>query len=107
MGIASIFGAHNYAVLFPDYPGLGADSQNVHPYVLYPQQNVRSAIYLLNHAVDIINSKYGINGKIGTENPVPLMTTGFSEGAAYSIYFGACNTPNFRRKKIKYCIKNL
>jgi hypothetical protein len=26
MGIASIFGAHNYAVLFPDYPGLGADS---------------------------------------------------------------------------------
>jgi hypothetical protein len=26
MGIASIFGAHNYAVLFPDFPGLGADS---------------------------------------------------------------------------------
>jgi hypothetical protein len=67
---------------------------------------VRSAIYLLNHAVDIINTKYGKWGKISKENPLPLMSTGFSEGAAYSIYFGACNTPHFK-KKFKYCNKNV
>jgi hypothetical protein len=93
-------------VLFPDYPGLGSDSANVHPYVLYPQQNVRAAIYLLNSVVGILNQKYGGSTIVSKDNPLPLLSNGYSEGGAYGVYFGACNTPSLKEKLI-YCAKDL
>jgi len=101
---AAIFGANNYAVLFPDYPGHGADAHHVHPYALYPEPNVRSAIYLLNHVVDILNAKY--NNRISKNNQLPVFSYGYSEGGAYAVFFGACNTPTLAHK-YKYCVKDL
>lgn len=73
---AGVYGSKNYAVLFPDYPGFGSDSEHVHPYVLYPQQNVRSAIYLLNAALPIINERY--KTRFSSTNRLPIMSTGYS-----------------------------
>jgi hypothetical protein len=87
---AGVFGSSNYAVLLPDYPGAGSDAEHVHPYVLYPQQNVRSAIYLLNAALPIINKRY--NNAFNSSNRLPIMSKGYSEGGAYGLFFGACNT---------------
>jgi hypothetical protein len=74
-GIASIFGAKKYAVLFPDYLGYGADESNVHPYVLYPQQNILTATYLLNLVAPTLNKKFG---NVNESNPLPVMSTGYS-----------------------------
>jgi hypothetical protein len=40
---------------------------------------------LLNDAVKYLEAKYGKRA-----TPYPLMTTGYSEGGAYSIFFSAC-----------------
>lgn len=79
-------------MLFPDYLGYGSDAQHVHPYVIYPLQNVRTAIYLLNEAVSVLKSKYGLRN-----GPLPVVSTGYSEGGAYAVYFGACNTESLKK----------
>ena len=93
------------AVLFPDYPGLGSDAKNVHPYVVYPQQNIRAALYLLNAALPLLQKKYP-STRISKSNPLPVLSTGYSEGGAYGVWFGACNTPSLKNKYI-YCTKDL
>jgi hypothetical protein len=45
--IGGLYAAFGYGVLFPNLIGYLEDS-NIHPYILYPQQNVRSAITALN-----------------------------------------------------------
>lgn len=83
-GVASIFGSRKYAVLFPDYLGYGADEDNVHPYVLYPQQNILTATYLLNLVASPLNNKFK---NVNAANPLPVLSTGYSEGGAYGVYF--------------------
>jgi antibiotic biosynthesis monooxygenase (ABM) superfamily enzyme len=46
--IAALYAAQNYAVVFSDHLGMGLDSNHTHPYLLYPQQQAKAGIYILN-----------------------------------------------------------
>jgi len=53
--IGGLYASQNYAVVMPDLIGF-SDSGDPHPYVLYPQQNVKCAILALNHAYSQIRN---------------------------------------------------
>ncbi len=76
---ASLYASQGYIVVLPDYIGQGIDYKNIHPYVIFPEPNVISAIQLLNNVSDLIKDKYGIN-------QINLFSAGYSEGAGYSIW---------------------
>lgn len=80
--IAATIASGNYVVLMPDYPGFGSDESSIHPYVLYPEVNALSGIYMLN-ALQQMNRKVEYQ-KI--DNKVLLFSSGYSEGAAYSMW---------------------
>ncbi len=80
--IASTLATDGYAVLLPDYIGLGDDSKNVHPYVIYPVNNALSGIYMLK-LLNKIDPALKFNS---VDNQIPLFLSGYSEGAAYSLW---------------------
>ena len=54
----------------------------VHPYLLYPVENALSGIYMLNLLPKIQPTlRYKLDG-----NKIPLYLSGYSEGAAYSLW---------------------
>ena len=84
--IAGIFGSHGYATIFPNYVGY-SNPYVPHPYVLYPQQNVQSALEALELGHLLIESYYG--------RPIQFIrvsSVGYSEGGAYSIWLSKCLT---------------
>jgi hypothetical protein len=63
---------------------MGDDYKNIHPYVLFPQINVKTASDMLNGEVKhIIQTTYGINNN----EALKLFSMGYSEGGAYSLWF--------------------
>ncbi len=77
--LAALWASQGYVVVMPDYIGLGDDTSNPHPYVLYPQQNAQSGLAMVKAARSLLNTKYGITGLL------PLHITGYSEGGAYAL----------------------
>lgn len=49
--IAALYASRGFPVVFVDYIGMGTDSAHVHPFLFYPQQQVKAGIYILNEAV--------------------------------------------------------
>lgn len=79
--MAEVFASQGYIVVIPDYVGQGIDWARVHPYVLYPQVSVKTAVDMLNAVDSTLRSYY----QLGT-NSLKLFTTGFSEGGGYSLW---------------------
>jgi hypothetical protein len=80
--IAATLASDGYVVLMPDYLGLGDDKAFVHPYILYPLENALSGLYMLKLLPQIQPSlRYQLNDK-----QIPLFLSGYSEGAAYSLW---------------------
>lgn len=80
--MASTIAADGYIVLMPDYLGFGADQNNVHPYILYPEENALSGLYMLK-PVESMLMQYSFKQK---QNKIPLFLSGYSEGGAYSLW---------------------
>lgn len=80
--IASTLASDGYAVVMPDYVGLGDDSKTVHPYVIYPVNNALSGIYMLK-LLDKIQPSLSYNL---VNKKIPLFLSGYSEGGAYSLW---------------------
>lgn len=85
LAIGGLYASQGYAVVIPEYIGFG-DDKNSHPFILYPQQNVRSAVHALNQ----IDSD-GL-WKIYSESKFPLHSIGYSEGGSYSVWMSKCLT---------------
>lgn len=79
--LASIYASRGFAVVAPDYVGMGADWNNVHPYVAYPENNVLSGFYMFPALRQLIAS----NNPSQSNVKLPLMITGYSEGGAYAL----------------------
>lgn len=80
--LASVIAAQGYIVLMPDYIGLGDDHQAIHPYILYPEINAQSGIYMLKLLNQLVNDK-----TLKTvNNKAKLYLSGYSEGAAYALW---------------------
>jgi len=80
--MASTLASDGYAVVMPDYLGMGADESAVHPYVIYPEVNALSGIYMLDLLKKIQpNLKYKL-----VNNQIPLYISGYSEGGAYALW---------------------
>lgn len=86
--LAALYGSQGYPVVFVDYVGRSVDSAHVHPYLFYPQQQAVAGIHVLNEAIKILNKRYGNRTQ---QNPWPLMTAGYSEGANYAVWFSICS----------------
>ena len=80
--LAATMATSGYVVVMPDYIGLGDDESSVHPYILYPEINAISGIYMLKLIPQLNESlNYSlINRK------VPLYISGYSEGASYALW---------------------
>jgi hypothetical protein len=78
--LSSIYAANGYAVVAPDYIGMGADGKNYHPYVVYPENNVEAAFNMFPALRQILAE----NGT-PTTTQLQLMLTGFSEGGGYAL----------------------
>lgn len=80
--LASSIASDGYAVIMPDYIGQGDDESSVHPYIIYPQVNAISGIYMLKLLAQVRpNISYmKINQK------VPFFISGYSEGASYALW---------------------
>lgn len=69
--------------MMADQVGISIDYANAHPYVFFPQQNIRSTVYALNEAEQFLL-------KAGFKPPFKLFSTGYSEGGAYGIWMHKC-----------------
>jgi hypothetical protein len=89
--IAAVFASQGYITIIPDYIGQGIDWHNVHPYVLYPQVNAKTAIDMLTspEVQSAIMAQYP-----GITAPLKLFSAGYSEGGAYSLWFNTYITNN-------------
>lgn len=80
--MASILASDGYVVVMPDYLGMGVDESAVHPYVIYPEVNALSGIYMLDSLKKIQpNLKFSL-----VKNQIPLYLTGYSEGGSYALW---------------------
>ena len=90
--MASVIASNGYLVVMPDYLGLGMDSNQVHPYVLYPEVNALSGIYLLKalglQSESMLNSGLKEQLKLTRfeSQELKLYLSGYSEGAAYALW---------------------
>lgn len=66
--------------MFINYIGYDKNSDLPHPYVLFPEQNVQSAIAALNDVRPTLTEKYSYNQFFN------LFAVGYSEGASYSLW---------------------
>lgn len=80
--VAASLASAGYVVVLPDYIGQGDDKSSVHPYILYPQINALSGIYMLRLVAQLQpNIRYALNNQ-----KIPLFITGYSEGASYALW---------------------
>ncbi len=77
--LAALWASQGYVVIMPDYIGLGDDTTHAHPYVVYPAQNAQSGLAMIKAARSFLATSYGMTALL------PLFTTGYSEGGAYSL----------------------
>jgi hypothetical protein len=80
--LSALYAARGYVVIAPDYVGLGVDYNNVHPFVVYPENNVMSAFNMFPALRQILESApFNVDSK----TRLPLFLTGYSEGAGYAV----------------------
>ena len=79
--LSAIYAARGFVVIAPDYVGQGADYNNVHPYVAYPDNNVYAAFNMFPALRQILASDYGVSAS----QELPLFITGYSEGGGYAL----------------------
>lgn len=78
--LSSIFAARGFVVVAPDYVGQGVDYNNVHPYVVYPDNNVWAAFNMFPAMRKIL-----AENNIPSSLNLPLLITGYSEGGGYAL----------------------
>lgn len=83
-GVIAYYLARKYAVILPDYIGLGTDYNNSHPYQLYPKQNIQNMAYAMNYSRPILASRFS------RSMPFKTYSVGYSEGASYSLWLNLC-----------------
>lgn len=79
--LAAIYATQGYIVVAPDYLGQGVNAQIMHPYVLYPQANAKSGIYMLK-ALKAFMQQESYAGM----NESKLFITSYSEGGPYALW---------------------
>ena len=75
--LAALWASQGYAVVMPDYIGLGVDTADPHPYVVYPEVDAQSGLAMVKAARTYLGSM--VAGK------QPLYISGYSEGGAYAL----------------------
>ncbi len=80
--MASAIASAGYVVVMPDYIGFGVDQHSVHPYILYPEVNALSGLYMLKPLESAL-AKMTINR---VDNKIPLYISGYSEGGSYALW---------------------
>lgn len=80
--LAATMASSGYVVLIPDYIGEGNDESSIHPYILYPQNNVLSGVYMLRTIPELESSL----NFVAIHQKVPLFISGYSEGASYALW---------------------
>jgi len=75
--LAALWAAQGYVVVMPDYIGLGDDTADPHPYVVYPVENAQSGLAMVKAARSYLGKR--VQGR------VPLFIAGYSEGGAYAL----------------------
>ena len=75
--LAALWASQGYVVVMPDYIGLGVDTTDPHPYVVYPDVDAQSGLAMVKAARSYLSSM--LPGK------QPLYITGYSEGGAYAL----------------------
>ena len=81
--LASIYASDGYIVIAPDYLGQGIDTSAVHPYVLLPEPNALSGIYMLQALNTYLKQNYSIN--LANTNKKSLFISSYSEGGGYAL----------------------
>jgi len=79
--LSAIYASRGFVVVAPDYTGQGADYNNVHPYVAYPENNVFAAFNMLPAMRQILADSFGVE----KTKTLPLFITGYSEGGGYAL----------------------
>lgn len=79
--LGAVYAAAGYIVVAPDYIGEGIDNSIVHPYVLYPQVDADSGLYMVGAARTLLAQENFLPKSV----PLNLFITGFSEGGAYAL----------------------
>ena len=81
--LASIYGSSGYIVIAPDYIGQGFNYNTPHPYIIAPNENALSGIYMLKALKMYLlqNFKYDIRNLTNNN----LFISSYSEGATYAL----------------------
>lgn len=80
--MAASLASAGYAVVMPDYIGQGDDESAIHPYILYPQINALSGIYMLKLVAQLRSDiRYQLSNQ-----KAQLYISGYSEGGAYALW---------------------
>ncbi|MDD3266805.1 MAG: lipase family protein [Burkholderiales bacterium] len=82
--ISATLASKGYAVVAPDYLGYGDDESSVHPYVLYPEVNALSGIYMLKGFESSFTKKLSFEKT--KDDKIKLYMGGYSEGSAYALW---------------------
>lgn len=93
--LAAIFAANGYAVIAPDYIGLGDDYTTSHPYILYPEPNVNDGYNML-----LASKKLLVQNGIKFDKELPLFVSGYSEGSSYALWFSRTYQENAKFRNI-------
>ncbi|MFN7094459.1 MAG: alpha/beta hydrolase family protein, partial [Burkholderiales bacterium] len=80
--LGAIFASQGYIVIAPDYIGQGVNSEVVHPYVVYPQINAQSGLYMVKAARQFLTQ----HNIIAESQSLPLYISSYSEGGAYALW---------------------
>jgi hypothetical protein len=75
--LAALWASQGYVVVMPDYIGLGVDTTEPHPYVVYPEVDAQSGLAMVKAARSYLSKM--VPGK------QPLYIAGYSEGGAYAL----------------------
>jgi hypothetical protein len=89
--LAAVWASQGYVVVMPDYIGLGDDTADPHPYVIYPQENAQSGLAM------VLASRTFLEERV--KKHVPLFVTGYSEGGGYALEAGRLMQENPRYAK--------
>ncbi len=80
--LAAVYAARGFVVVAPDYVGQGSDYDNVHPYVVFPENNALAAFNMFPAMRQILAAA---PFNISSSTTLPLFITGYSEGGGYAL----------------------
>ena len=84
--LAATWASQGYVVVMPDYIGLGIDTTNPHPYVVYDKENAQSGLAMVK----------AVRGLLADRHRLPMYITGYSEGGSYALQAGRMMQDNPR-----------